>query len=132
MHRVRFIHHRGQRVLLIDYAHLQDENEMLEMIEVRKRIVSRQAPGSLLTLTDVTGATFTKTALEQIKAAAVLDRPFVRRAAMVGVDTLPKGLLEAVSTFALREWEKFDSRQEALEWLIAEDAQQASEPAKAG
>lgn len=133
MERVRFIQHRSRQVLLLDYTHCDNEKEMLSMVERRKRIVSQQPPGSLLTLTDVTGATFTKTTLEQIKAAAMLDLPYVRRAAMVGVDTLPKGLLEAVKTFASRDWQKFDSRKDALDWLVGSDEATASQgTAKAG
>src|ERR1051326_3316244 len=100
MDRVRFIEHRGQRVLLLDYSGLRDEQATLEMIEQRVELVSHQAAGSVLVLIDVAGTQFSRVAIQRIKEANVLDKPFVRRAAMVGADKIsPKGALEAVGTF---------------------------------
>ena len=103
MDRVRFIQHQGKYVLLIDYSHCDDDQEMLKMVARRRELVSAQHPRSVLTLTDVTGARFSKEVLEKFKAAAVLDRPFVRRAAVVGKDESLQAVVESVSTFALRQ-----------------------------
>ena len=122
MDRVRFIQHRGKRVLLLDYSQLGDENQMLAMVEVRKKMVAGQPPLSLLTLTDVSGAQFTRKALDKIKEAAVYDLPVLKRAAMVGAESMaPKGALEAVGTFSARTWQNFPTREEALDWLVAEE-----------
>ena len=127
MNRVRFIEHRGQRVLLLDYSHLSDEQEILEVIEERTEIVAKQPTGSVLTLTDATGTHLSRTAIARIKEANVLEKPFVRRAALVGGETmLPKGALEAVGTFAAKSWEPFATREEALDWLTAENASTAA------
>jgi hypothetical protein len=121
--RVRFIEHRGHRVLLLDYSGLSDEQKMLEMIEERTELVGKEPAGSVLTLADVTGAQMTRESIQRVKQANVLDRPFVRRAALVGADTLlPKGALESIGTFALKNWGRFATREEALDWLIAENA----------
>lgn len=120
MGRVGFIEHRGQRVLLIDYSNLRDEREMLEMIEDRKEMVSKEPPGSVLTLADVSGANVGRQAMQAIKEANAMERPFVRRAALVGADTItPKGTVEAVGTFAAKDWGRFATRAEALDWLVA-------------
>jgi hypothetical protein len=123
MERVRFIEHRGERVLLIDYSALDDEREFLAMIERRKHIVARQPLRSLLTLTDVTNARCSRAALEAIKVAAVLDRPHLKRAALVGFDTFsPRGATEAIATFSARHWKRFQTRDEALDWLVSDAA----------
>lgn len=132
MDRVRFLEHHGRKILLIDYSNVTDDEGILKIVEERKRVVAAQPPRSLVTLTDVTGARFTKKVMDTVRQAAVLDRPFVRRAAMVGVDTLPKGLLEGVENFALRDWKRFDSRQEALDWLIVEEVEAPQGQARAG
>ena len=121
MGRVVFIQHQGKRVLLLDYTNLHDEKAMLEMIEDRKDAVSKEPPGSVLTLADLTGVNVSKHALQAIKEANALERPFVRKAALVGADTMtPKGGVEAVGTFAHKDWGRFTTRQEALDWLVAE------------
>src|SRR5581483_2437988 len=120
MDRVQFIQHNGKYVLLIDYSGVTDEAEMLKIVAVRRELVSAQRPASVLTLTDITGARYSKQVLAKVKEAAVLDRPFVRRAALVGVDEGNRQVLEAVSTFAVRTWRQFDTRQQALDWLVEE------------
>jgi len=121
MERVRFIFHQGQRILLIDYSELTDERQILDIIAERKEIVAEQPLNSLLTLTDVTNARYNHAAIEAIKVAAVLDRPHLKRAAAVGLDTMyPRGAIEAISTFSTRHWARFHNREEALEWLISD------------
>ena len=122
MERVRFIEHRGQRVLLLDYSGLTDEHEILAMIDHRKVLMSEQEPGSVLTLTDATNARYSRAALIKIKEATVLDRPYVRRAAVVGQETLAKGLMEAVRTFSSRHWTAFETREAALDWLVSAES----------
>lgn len=127
MDRVRFIEHRGHRVLLLDYSNLNDEQQMLEMIEERVELVSKEAPDSVLTLADVTGAQVTRTAMQRIKEANVIEKPFVRRAALVGAESLlPKGALESVGTFAAKNWGQFATREEALDWLTEPAAESAA------
>ena len=119
MKRVRFIEHRGHRVLLLDYSHLTDEQQILEVVEERTELVAKEPPGSVLTLTDCTGTHVTRTAIVRIKEANVLEKPFVRRAALVGGETmLPKGALDAIKVFAAKNWGEFATREEALDWLV--------------
>ena len=119
MERVRFIDHRGHRVLLLDYTNLADEPEILEMIEERRELVSKEPPGSVLTLTDLSGAHVSRTVIQRLKEVNVLEKPFVRRAAAVGAESLtPKGAAEAIATFAAKRWGRFATREEALDWLV--------------
>ena len=120
MQRVRFITHKGKQVLLLDYSHLADEAEMLAMIEERKRLIAQQPKGSVLKIADVTGARFSKNALTKVKEANVYDHPYVRRAALVGVDAHQKTLVEAVETFSHHHHERFASLAEALDWIVEE------------
>jgi hypothetical protein len=127
MDRVRFIEHRGHRVLLLDYSGLRDEQQMLEMIEERTELVSKEPAGSVLTLADLTGVQLTRETIQRVKEANVRDQPFVRRAALVGADTLsPKGALESIKTFAAKNWGRFATREEALDWLTETSANGAA------
>ncbi len=126
MERVRFLEHGGQRVLLIDYSELTDEGEFLALIERRKKIVETEPSGNLLTLTDVTNAHCTRNVLEAMKVAAVLDLPHLKRAAIVGTDSVfPRGTSDAMTTFTARHWTRFQTRDEALHWLVSAEATSA-------
>jgi hypothetical protein len=121
MDRVRFITHQGKQVLLLDYSHLDDEAAMLAMVAERRRIVAQQPKGSVLTVADLTGARPTKNALMRIKEANVYDQPYVRRAALVGVDEHQKTQVESVETFSHHQHKRFPTMQEALDWLVSEE-----------
>ncbi len=125
MERVRFITHKGKQVLLIDYSHLSDESEMLGMITDREEMVAQQPKGSLLTIADITGARFSKAVVTKIKEANVHDLPYVRRAALVGVDPKLEPMVQAVDSFAHRNWQRFDTLEAALDWIVSEEAAQA-------
>jgi len=126
MDRVRFITHKGKQILFLDYRDAT-EAQALALIKERRRVVAEQPKGSLLTVADLTGADFTKKVVEEVKAATVLDRPHVKRAALVGVETAPKGLIDAVSTFSHRKWAQFKTVPEALDWVVEEEEDTATQ-----
>ena len=94
---------------------------MKVMAEVQ-RIVTAQPRESTLTLGDLTGAQFSRDAITRMKEVAVFDSPYVRRAAIVGAESLPKVFYEGLKTFSRREFPRFKTRKEALDWLVKEEA----------
>jgi hypothetical protein len=117
--RIRFVTHRGQQVLLADLSNCSAE-------EVSR--VARQVPafaanlprGTVLLLADFTGAKFDKTAIESLKQATVFDRPLLKRSAWVGTDSLPHVFYENLKAFSQRDLPTFDTREQALDWLVQE------------
>ena len=120
MDRVRFITHQGKQILFIDVANCAAE-EVIELLTEVQRIVTAQPPRSVLTLSDLTGAQFSRSAVTRMKEVAVFDRPYVKRAAFVGAQSLPKVFYEALKTFSQREFRKFKTREEAMDWLVGEE-----------
>ena len=125
MNRVRFIYHQGKRILLIDLTSCKAEH-VANIVFVVQRIVTAQPRGSVLTLSDYTGAEFSRDAVTRMKEVAVFDRPYVKRAAIVAAEALPEVYHEALRTFSRREFSRFKSREEALDWLVREDVSQGS------
>ena len=121
MDRVRFITHTGKRILLVDLTNCSAKDVMKVMAEVQ-RIVTAQPRESTLTLGDLTGAQFSRDAITRMKEVAVFDRPYVRRGAIVGAESLPKVFYEGLKTFSRREFPRFKTRNEALDWLVKEEA----------
>ncbi|HEV2021278.1 MAG TPA: hypothetical protein VGQ94_02010 [Terriglobales bacterium] len=120
MDRVRFITHQGKQILLVDYTNCTRQT-VLDILKERERIVLAQPKGSVLTLVDVTGAQFSKDTVEEVKIVAVRERDRVKRAAMVGVEGVPKVLVDAVRNFAARDYHAFPTREAAMDWLVKED-----------
>jgi hypothetical protein len=118
--RIRFITHKGQQVLLVDVSNCTIE-EMIALGRLLPTHLAAEPKGSVLLLADFTGSKFDKAAIESLKQATVYDRPHIKRSAWVGTDALPKVFYENLKTFSQRDLPTFKTREEALEWLIAEE-----------
>ncbi|MGA7218830.1 MAG: hypothetical protein WBX38_10970 [Candidatus Sulfotelmatobacter sp.] len=116
--RLRFIKHKGHAIYLIDFSHCKVK-EMLVLLEMIRADIARHAPGSLLTLADFTGAEVDKNVATRIKEVLVLDRPYVKRAAWIGTESLPQVFYEHFKNFSQRELPLFKTREEAMDWLVA-------------
>lgn len=85
-----------------------------------QRIVTKQSRQSVFTLTDFRGARFSRAAFIRIKEVAIFDRPFVKRGAFVSAESLPNVFYEGLKTFCRREFPRFKTRDEAMDWLVKE------------
>ena len=118
-HRLRYVKHKGQVIYLIDFSHCAPK-EMLLLLDQVREDVKRHAPGSLLTLGDFTGAQVDKKMATRIKEVLVLDRPYVKKSALVGTESVPHVFYEQFKIFSQRDFPVFKTREEAMEWLVAE------------
>jgi hypothetical protein len=117
--RISFITHHGKTIMLIDFSHCQPK-EILLMLDEIQHTVNRHERGSLLTLADLTGAHIDRTVATRMKEVLVMDRPFVRRSAWVGVDSVPKVYYENIKSFSQRDFPPFATREAAMDWLTKE------------
>ncbi len=117
--RVQFIVYKDQRVLVLDFTGCTPE-EVKSVSDQAMRVITAQPENSVLVLADFTGAQLTKDAANRIKEVTTYDRPYVKRAAWIGAETLPKVLYEAIKTFSQREFPTFPTRQQALDYLVQE------------
>jgi hypothetical protein len=117
--RLKFIQHQGEAIFEIDFSRCPAK-EMLMLVDQIQATVARHAPGSLLILANFAGAEIDKSVATKIKKVLVLDRPYVRRSAWYGTGSLPHVFYENFKSFSQRELPIFKTREEALEWLVAE------------
>jgi len=115
--RVKFIEHRGKRVLFIDYA--QCDIAMLKAVtEEMHRVISQEPPNSVLTLNDVTDTSFDSESVAVLKSRVAANAPYVRRAAVIGITGLQQLIYEGIQKFSERKIPSFSSRLEALDYLV--------------
>ncbi len=117
--RLRFIKHKGHAVYTIDYTNCTAK-EMLLLLDQIRADVARHPPKSMLIFADFTGAEVDKNVATRMKEVLVLDKPYVKRAAWIGTEGLPKVFYEHFKNFSQRELPIFKTREEALEWLVQE------------
>jgi hypothetical protein len=117
--RIRFIEHQGKQILLLDYSHATAP-EMQLLLEHVRMTVAQHARESLLTFADFTGATVDHAVATKMKEVLTLDRPFVKKTAWVGSESIPHAFMENFHSFSQREIATFKTREEALDWLVGE------------
>jgi hypothetical protein len=117
--RLHFVKHKGHAIYVIDFSNCEAKEILLLLDQVRAD-VARHAPGSLLTLADFSGAHIDKVVATRAKEVLVLDRPYVKRAAWVGTESLPHVYYENFKSFSHRDLPAFDTREEAMDWLVGE------------
>jgi hypothetical protein len=120
--RLHFVKYKGHAIYVIDFSHCT-AHEILVLLDLIRADISRHAPGSLLSLADFTGAQIDKEVATQAKKILVLDRPYIKKSAWVGTESLPHVFYENFKSFSQRELPTFKTREEAMEFLV-EDAGQ--------
>jgi len=115
--RERWIEHAGHRILLHDYSNLSGD-EYTNAIHDRVASLTGSGLTDVLLLLDVTESFVSKDALAAFKQAGVDVRPHVSKIAVIGITGLQKYLLHLINQFSAVDAKPFDSRAEALDWLV--------------
>jgi hypothetical protein len=110
--RVRWMEHKGARILVADYSGLVGE-ELIEVIEEFRDVLLKQPPGSVVTLTDVTDARITEEVRDKFKELAKQTEGISKGAASIGMT----GFKKAIAVFIRRDLYWADSLEDAKEWL---------------
>ena len=118
MERIRFVTHREQRILLLDFTNCSAE-DVATISERAPGVVTGEPLGSVLVVADFTGAEFNRDAVEEIKISTALDRPHIKRAAWVLTDNLPKTLYDSICNFSARDFPVFDTLEKAMDYLAS-------------
>jgi hypothetical protein len=117
--RIKFIEHQGKQILFLDFSHASAHEMQLLLAHVRV-VVAQHSRESLVTLADYTSATVDHAVATRIKEVLTLDRPFVKKTAWVGTESIPHAFMENFQSFSQREIATFETREEAMDWLVAE------------
>lgn len=116
--RTRLILHRGRQIMLLDYSDISDTAEALSEIEKSKAVIASHPPDSLLTLTYVKDSRYTAPVIDAMKHLVSHNKPFVKAAAVVGMNTLHRIIYRAVVAFSRRNIQVFEDLDAAKDWLL--------------
>jgi hypothetical protein len=115
--RIRFITHQRKQILLVDVSNCL-ASQVQEIVRAVPDLVITQPRGSVLLLSDFTGASFDEEAVRVMKEAAVFDKTFIKKTAWVGAEDLPEEYAKNIKNYSRRIFPAFDTREEALAWLV--------------
>ncbi len=117
MERVRFIEHKGKKILYIDFSNCSEE-ESLDVIEQGKKEVKSQPENSLLTLTNVNKTKYNSKVVGAFREFTKGNKPYVRAAAIIGLSKIKKMIFKAVKEFSQRPLQEFSDEEKAKDWLV--------------
>jgi len=110
--RVSWIEHKGARILYVDYSGLP-EKEFIQTIEEFKNELLKQAPGSVVTLSNTANTYITEAVKEKFKELAERTRGISKGTAGIGVS----GFKKVLASLVKRDMYFADSLEEAKDWL---------------
>ncbi|MBN1431005.1 MAG: hypothetical protein JXB07_21730 [Anaerolineae bacterium] len=116
--RIHFVDYKGKQILLEDLSGIQDDDTLIELIKQAQQVVKSQPPKSVLVVVDLTKSRLSPKVYQFSKTATEENSPHVKASTIVGIGGIMDLLAKAVSAFAQRELTSFDTREEAMEWLI--------------
>jgi hypothetical protein len=111
------MNHRSKQVLLIDLTNCAAA-EVEKIFRAVPEFVGTRSRGSVLILSDFTGASFDLEAVRIMKETAVFNKPYVKKSAWTGTENFSQAFAESVRSFSRREFPVFETRKEALTWLV--------------
>ncbi len=115
--RLAFITSQSKQILLIDVSGCSAA-EVETIYRAVPELVTTRPPASVLILCDCTGASLNLDAIRAVKETTVFNKAYVQKSAVVGVNSLPPGFFEDVKSFSSREFPTFETRAEAIAWLV--------------
>jgi len=115
----KFLGYKDKRILVIDLGNCDLEN-MVKIVKEAKVLIAKEPPQSVLTLTNVQGIKFHGLISKVAKEFTEHNKPFVKAAAIIGLDPVRVDDFKEIVDFARREFKVFESSEEAKDWLITQ------------
>jgi len=120
MERVKFIDYKGKKILLEDFSGLKPGEEFDKTLEEARKTIHSQPEHSVLALFDASDGYFDQDVMNKMKDFTKSNNPYMKAAAVVGITGLLKIALITVTKVAGRDFKTFNTRDQALEWLVAQ------------
>lgn len=112
-----FTNEYDKEVFLLNFSY-DDISEAIPLIEECAKQVRNRPESSVLTLTIVGKGKFTSELVDKLKSLTKGNSPYVRKAAVVGIDGLYRVVISAISIFSKRDFKLFDTKEEAIRYLL--------------
>jgi hypothetical protein len=100
---VSFIMHRGVKILYEDFSSVDNENEAFALLKKGREIIDQQSEKSVLALLNVKDTKFSPTVTKALKEYAKANTPYMKFAAVYGIEGLKEILYRSVITFTGRK-----------------------------
>lgn len=125
MKNARFTDQFGKEIFVLVFD-VEEPEDALPLIRECARQVRSRPKGSVLTLTVIKKGKFSPKIVSELQKLAEGNKPYVRRAAVVGVTGIYEIAMNAVSLFSKREFKFYEYEQTAINYLLSDEIGGAS------
>jgi hypothetical protein len=117
--RIRWIEHKEQSILYLDYSNFLDSDKTIKTISEVNVYIKKLEVYDILLLVDVRNSHANeKMVVEALKHCAKVIKPYVKKAAVVGVTSKQEIILTVVNMFSNLGLKPFNTIDDAKDWLI--------------
>lgn len=111
--------YKGKRIIVLDFEGitLTAIPRLLEIVATAKKIIATHPENSVLTLTKMAGVPFNSVAIDAVKEMAKVNKPYVKKAAVIGLKRLQLVAYNVITRYSGRDIKAFASAAEAMDWL---------------
>jgi len=115
---ISYIQHKGKKILYVDYSQCKTVNDTINVLEMVRNEYLRTSE-SYLSLNNFTGVSSNNEYMELVKkyGKEIFDARTIKNAA-IGITGIKKILLSAYNLIVKNKLMAFDTREEALEYLV--------------
>ncbi len=113
----QWIDYKGEKILVNRYADL-DFEQLIAAVEDNRQAILLDGEKGLRVLLEIEDSFGNREVVTAFKQAGVSLRPYIDKAAVVGVKGVQKFFLNLVNNVSGLGAMAFDEREEALQWLI--------------
>lgn len=121
MSHVRFIEHKGRKIVLLDFVGIKDVDVALAAVAEATAFIGALPPTKAnVTCTDVRDTTYDRRIIDAFKVMTKANAPFVRAAAVVSDSAVHRAAIGMIGLISRRKLEAFNTRDDALDWLVTQ------------
>ena len=113
-------------IVLLDFSNRTEPEPDLAQLEEAHQLIATHRPFEALVLTDVSNSVFNQTTIEVLRKFVERNRPYVRASALVGLSAITRIIFRAVTTLTGRDIRAFETRAEAVTYLLSKRASAAA------
>jgi len=118
--RIRWIEHRGTRILYYDWSNIQDYDQAVALVRASATPMRKEPEGSVLVLTNVEGSRFNKRVLDAVLELMNGNKPHVKASAIAGMNGIMRAAYGALGKLTSRRLHAAATIEEAKDWLASQ------------
>jgi len=118
--RIQFVDYKGKKILLEDFSNIKSETELIALMKQAGEIIRAQPKYSVLVAVDMTNARYSPRVVQASKEVSAGNTIYIRASTLVGISAGMNMLVQSINAFTGRKLKTFATREEAMEWLIAQ------------